>query len=234
MTASHALASLQSSSLLALLHLTVRTLSNQGEHPSMREAVSDGGGVVQGTLGMGRVCALGERPVSLADDPEGARIRSLLLTSSTRSQPSHRRIHDTVSGGNSSVANGASGGSSGAMPAASTFAGKLSAIGWRMVNQLTASPRKRQRQLSFPERPIVPGPPAVTSPGGSAGFTGGLLPKDVEKMVALSELSTQLFSNRRELLCLTSAGLQVFTRLRPIDLLYDLLAQKLVEKVGGR
>ncbi|CAM9180534.1 unnamed protein product, partial [Ascophyllum nodosum] len=52
-------------------------------------------------------------------------------------------------------------------------------------------------------------------------------------MVALSELSTQLFSNRRELLCLTSAGLQVFTRLRPIDLLYDLLAQKLVEKVSS-
>ena len=223
MTASHELASLQSSSLVALL-------SNQGEHPSMREAVSDGGGVVQGTLGMGRVCALGERPVSLADDPEGARIRSLLLTSAV---PSRSEINDTVPGGDSSFANGASGGSSGAMPAASTSAGNLSSIGWRMVNQL-ASPRERQRQLSFPERPIVPGPPTVTSPGGSAGFTGGLLPKDVEKMVALSELSTQLFSNRRELLCLTSAGLQVFTRLRPIDLLYDLLAQNLVEKVGGR
>ena len=197
----------------------------------MREAVSDGGGLVQGTLGMGRVWSLGERPVTLADDPEGARVRSLLLTSAA---PSQSEINDTVPGGNSSVANGASGGSSGAMRAASTSAGNLSAIAWRMINQLTASPSKRQRQLSFPERPIVAGPPTVNSPGGSAGFTGGLLPKDVEKMVALSELSTQLFSSRRELLCLMSAGLQVFTRLRPIDLLYDLLAQNLVEKVGGR
>ncbi|CAM9540207.1 unnamed protein product [Ascophyllum nodosum] len=193
-----------------------RREAHQGEHPWMREAVSDGGGLVQGTLGMGRVWALGERPVTLADDPEGARVRSLLLTSAA---PSQSEINDTVPGSNSSVANGASGGSSGA-------------IAWRMIKQLTASPSKRQRQLSFPERPIVPGPPTVNSPGGSAGFTGGLLPKDVEKMVALSELSTQLFSSRRELLCLMSAGLQVFTRLRPIDLLYDLLAQNLVEKVS--
>lgn len=45
---------------------------------------------------------------------------------------------------------------------------------------------------------MAPAPPLVCSPGGSGGCPGGLLPKDVGRIVALPELATQFYSERRE------------------------------------
>lgn len=88
-----------------------------------------------------------------------------------------------------------------------------------------------RKSEAYPERPVAPAPPLVCSPGGSRGCPGGLVQKDVARVVALPELGTQSYSERRELLCLTSAGLQTFVKLRAVDLLYDLLAQNQAEKV---
>ncbi|CAM9590863.1 unnamed protein product, partial [Ascophyllum nodosum] len=140
---------------------------------------------------MSRVWAIGERSVSIAMDPEGARCRKLVMTSMTPSEAQFKRAADWGDGG---IGNGGGSEDSG------------HAIGGRVHYPSATTPNKRQRQLQFPERPIAPGPPTVISPGGSAGFCGGLLPKDVERMVALSELGTQSYSERREILCLTSAG----------------------------
>lgn len=208
----------------------VSTSLPQEEHPWNREAVRDLSSVAHGDSGMGRVFAIGERPVSVADNPKGARVRALVLTSRTPSQAEMRSEIDggggsrvsgvrTLGGGVGSVAGGD------ALVVARTPAFNLGTVGRSVYKSCI-------NQFQFPIRPTAPEPPTVTSPGGSAGFEGGLLPKDVGKMVTLSEFATQLYSDKRELLLLSSSGLQVLVKLRPVDQLYDLLAEHRLDKVS--
>lgn len=211
----------------------------------MREAVSEIGGPGTGESHqprMGKVWAISERPVALTDSPDGARVRSLLVTSKT---PSQADIN-AASGNSPPVAASAAGAygnfggrsatgiipttRSGRTSTAITVTGKggvMAADAGGAMNRM----RKWMKRDYFPPRPVAPGPPLVASPGGSSGFGGGLMAKDLGKVVALPELGTQPYSSRREMLCLTSAGLHTLSKLRPVDLLYDLLAQNQMERV---
>lgn len=212
----------------------------------MRESVTEMGGPnappsgaygqPQQHQGLGKVWAISERPVTLADNPENGRVRALLATSLA---PTQAEINAALSGGGGGAAAPAarrglrSGSSSGPARSTSTAVvvrrgsgGAAAADG--MMSRIGAW----KKSGHYAARPVAPAPPLVVSPGGSAGFSGGLTAKDVGKVLPLPELGAQPYSDRRELLCLTGAGLQVLTRLRPVDLIYDLLAQNHVEGVS--
>ncbi|CAN0096856.1 unnamed protein product [Ectocarpus sp. 6 AP-2014] len=207
----------------------------QEEHPSMREAVTEMGdsaaAAAVSTAGgagaggrqqqaMGRVWAISERPVTLADNPEIGRVRALLALSGA---PSPSDNNGTT------AANGGGGGGGGGGSRAVVRGGRSTS--GAVVGGVVSRAKAWQRSSRYASRPVAPSPPLVASPGGSAGFPGGLNARDVGGMVQLPELGVQPYSDRRELLCLTGAGLQVLTRLRPVDLLYDLLARNHVEGV---
>lgn len=191
---------------------------------------------------MGRVWAISERPVIITDNPENGRIRALLAKSRT---PPQSEINSALSGGartssgsgSSSNSRGRARGSSSSSTAivvrrpgggGSGVAGVAGSVAGGVVNRFGTW----KKSGLYAARPVAPAPPLVASPGGSGGFLGGLIAKDVEKIVPLPELGVQPYSDRRELLCLTGVGLQVLTRLRPVDLLYDLLAQNHAEEVS--
>lgn len=224
----------------------------------MREAVSDlgggGGGRGSGNRGpaLGKVWAIAERPVTLTDNPSNARVRALVVTSKTPSQSatgsnasfafngggrntvalsssaSRRVAARRAGGGGPSRGSGSGSGSSSTAVTVSGAAAVAAAGGGGVVQRAM----QWRRSHLYPARAVAPGPPIVASPGGSAGFQGGLLPRDVDRVVALPELGTQPYSDRREVLCLTGAGLQTLTKMRPVDLLYELLAQDQAERVS--
>ncbi|CAN0432918.1 unnamed protein product, partial [Discosporangium mesarthrocarpum] len=82
----------------------------------------------------------------------------------------------------------------------------------------------------YPERPVAPTPPQFCAPGQD-GFKGGLSNKDALWVVPLTEQATQLFTRKREVLCLTGAGLHTLVKLRPVDHLYNMLASHRMSKV---
>lgn len=190
--------------------------------------------------GLGKVWAVSERPVTLTDNPENGRIRALLATSRA---PTQAEINAALSGGGSGGGGGARGGfrsGGGSGPARSTSTaivvrsgGGGAGGGGGGADGMMSRIGAWKKSGHYAARPVTPGPPLVASPGGSAGFRGGLAARDVGKVQPLPELGAQPYSDRRELLCLTGAGLQVLTKLRPVDLLYDLLAQNHVEGVSG-
>lgn len=184
----------------------------------MREAVSEvTDSTVGNTPGMGKVWAIGERPVALTDSPEIARIRTLLATSRTPSQA------DT---------NSRSRGSNGYSTTALAVSSKARRKGGAESAGVVHRAMQWKKSHLYSARPVTPGPPQVASPGGSGGFPGGLTSRDVGRVVPLPELGMQPYSDMREFMCLTSAGLQVFAKLRPVDVLYELLAQNHAQKVG--
>ncbi|CAM9519333.1 unnamed protein product, partial [Ectocarpus sp. 12 AP-2014] len=213
----------------------------QEEHPSMREAVAEmgdsapaavptagGGAGGRQQQAMGRVWAISERPVTLADNPEIGRVRALLALSGAPS-PSDNNGTTAANGGGGGASRSSSG-AGGAGGSRAVVRGGRSVSG-AVVGGVVSRAKAWQRSSRYASRPVAPSPPLVASPGGSAGFPGGLNARDVGGVVQLPELGVQPYSNRRELLCLTGAGLQVLTRLRPVDLLYDLLARNHVEGV---
>lgn len=206
----------------------------------MRESVTEiGGGAGAGAAygqAMGKVWAISERPVTLADNPENGRVRALLATSRT---PPQSEINAALNGGAGGASQGGSrsrtsgsgsarGGGSTAMVVRSGGGGGGSAAGG-VINRIGTW----RKSALYAARPVTPAPPLVASPGGAAGFPGGLMARDVGKVLPLPELGVQPYSDRRELLCLTGAGLQVLTKLRPIDLLHDLLSRDDVDGVRG-
>ena len=211
----------------------------------MREAVSDmgGNGNSGGEPAMGKVWCISERPVSLADNPDGARLRTLALTTRTPSQAEVTHTSTASRGGTRSGGRGGRGGdsgsgsrsSSGSRGGAATAVAKRSSGGGGSGGGggggILQRAMKWHKSNLHEARPVAPSPPLVASPGGSAGFQGGLLATKVGEVVPLPELGTQLFSDRREVLCLTSAGMQTLMKLRPVDHLYDLLAHNQAERV---
>lgn len=208
----------------------------------MREAVSDMGGSNNsgGEPAMGKVWCISERPVSLADNPDGARLRTLALTTRTPSQAEVTRTSTASRGGSRSSGRGGGRGgdsgsgsrsSSGPRGSAATAVAKRSSGGGGVSGGILQRAMKWHKSNLHEARPVAPSPPLVASPGGSAGFQGGLLATKVGEVVPLPELGTQLFSDRREVLCLTSAGMQTLMKLRPVDHLYDLLAHNQAERV---
>lgn len=211
----------------------------------MRESVAEIGGPTapstgaygqpQQHQGLGKVWAISERPVTLTDNPENGRVRALLATSRP---PTQAEINTALSGGGAAAAARGglrSGNASG--PARSTSTAvvvRRSGGGGGAADGMIGRIGAWKKSGHYAARPIAPAPPLVASPGGSAGFPGGLSAKDLDKTLPLPELGAQPYSDRRELLCLTGAGLQVLTRLRPVDLLYDLLARNHVEGVSLR
>ncbi|CAN0131010.1 unnamed protein product, partial [Ectocarpus fasciculatus] len=200
---------------------------HQEEHPSMREAVTEvGDSAAAQQQAMGRVWAISERPVTLTDNPETGRVRALLASSGAPSPSDNNGTTTITNSGGASRSGGGGGGSSRAV----VRVGRSSTSG-AVVGGVVSRAKAWQRSSRYAARPVAPSPPLVASPGGSAGFPGGLNARDVGGMVQLPELGVQPYSDRRELLCLTGAGLQVLTWLRPVDLLYDLLARNHVEGV---
>ncbi|CAM9953397.1 unnamed protein product, partial [Hapterophycus canaliculatus] len=210
----------------------------QEEPPSMREAVTEIGGLAATSAAaappqeMGKVWAISERPVTLTDSPENGRIRALLATAATPPQAAINAAlgsNGAAAGSNnpssSSSSSGRGGGGGGGSKAVVSHSGGF--IGSGVLGRVGAW----RKSGLYGARSVVPAPPFVASPGGSAGFPGGLTAREVGKILPLPELGVQPYSDRRELLCLTGAGLQVLTRLRPVDLLYDLLAQNYTEGV---
>eukprot|EP00752_Nemacystus_decipiens_P013044 g11539.t1 len=205
------------------------------EHPSMRESVTEVGGPnapptgaygqPQPHQGLGKVWAISERPVTLTDNPENGRVRALLATSHAPTQAEINAAATTTRGGPRRGNSTAPARSTSSRTVVARGSGGVPADG--MMSRIGAW----KKSARYAARPVVPSPPLVASPGGSAGFPGGLSAKDAEKVLPLPELGAQPYSDRRELLCLTGAGLQVLTRLRPVDLLYDLLARNHVEGV---
>lgn len=217
----------------------------------MRESVTEFGGPTdtqphpqqqqQQQQPMGKVWAISERPVTLTDSAENGRIRALLaksrappqseINSALRAAGSTRTGILGLSGSGGPTRN--SGGSRSRATTTSTAIVVRRRGGAGSVADGVANRFGTWRKSGlYPARPVAPAPPLVASPGGSGGFPGGLMARDVEKVVPLPELGVQPYSDRRELLCLTGAGLQVLTRLRPVDLLYDLLAQNHAEGVS--
>lgn len=226
-----------------------RREAQQEEHPWMREAVAVEGGESSGdvtfTRKVGQVWAIAERPVLLMDDPEAMRVRSSIVTSRAPSQggmnsranpsggaptslgPSSSRTSSRQAGSGSGSSN--SGSSGGKSTSTALVVRKAAAgVGVGVVNRAM----QWGKEETYPERPVAPGPPVICCPEGSKGFPRGLLPKDLSRIVALPELGSQLFSAKREILCLTSAGLHAFVKLRPVDMLYELVAQPNNEKVS--
>lgn len=220
----------------------------------MRESVTEFGGPTDTPPGggayygqqqqqqpMGKVWAISERPVTLTDNPENGRIRALLAKSRT---PPQAEINSALSsaarggGGARTTATTASSRSGPARSSGSTamVVRRAGGTGGSLAGSVTDGMVNRfgtwRKSGLYAARPIAPAPPLVASPGGSGGFAGGLMARDVGKVLPLPELGAQPYSDRRELLCLTGAGLQVFTRLRPVDLLYDLLAQNHADGVS--
>lgn len=204
----------------------------------MREAVTEIGGPAappggaygqqpQQHRGLGKVWAISERPVTLTDNPDNARVRALLATSRA---PTQAEINAALNGGagGGGARGGPRSGSSSRGPARSSSTAVVvrgGGGGGGSVGGVMSRVGAWKNSGLYAARPVAPGPPLVASPGGSAGFPGGLAARDVGKVLPLPELGTQPYSDRRELLCLTGAGLQVLTRLRPVDLLYNLLAR---------
>ncbi|CAN0238023.1 unnamed protein product, partial [Scytosiphon promiscuus] len=173
----------------------------QEEPPSMREAVTEIGGLAAASAppqAMGKVWAISERPVILTDSPESGRIRALLATAA--STPTQSEINAALSSNGAAAANNSSSSSGGRGGGSTAVAARTgSSVGTGVLGRVGAW-RKSGLQ--------------------------------VEKILPLPELGVQPYSDRRELLCLTGAGLQVLTTLRPVDLLYELLAQNYTEGVS--
>lgn len=192
---------------------------------------------------LGKVWAIAERPVTLTDNPSGARVRSLLVTSRTPSQAEINTASGSAPPSSAATATSAAvvpaarAGSSRGSPAdrggsALTIVAKNgSGRGGEAGAGIVKRAMEWRKSHLYRARAVAPAPPIVASPGGSDGFAGGLLPRDVGKVVPLPELGTQPYSEKREFLCLTSAGLQTLAKLRPVDLLYDLLARNQSERV---
>lgn len=214
------------------------------------------GGSGQGPA-LGKVWAIAERPVNLTENPDNARVLALVVTSKLTP---HTSAIGTVSppptGGNSrnalqtsssasrrvaarrAIGSGGGGGggpgrrSGGGGSSSSSTAVAVSGVAATAGGGVVQRAMQWRKSHLYPARSVAPGPPVVVSPGGSAGFAGGLLPRDVDRVVALPELGTQPYSNRREVLCLTGAGLQTLAKMRPVDMLYELLAQDQAERVS--
>lgn len=201
----------------------------------MREAVTEIGGLAATSAAaaappqaMGKVWAISERPVTLTDSPENGRIRALLATAATPPQSDINAALGTSNGNNNNNTPSSSSAYGARSKALVNHHGGF--IGSGVLGRVGAW----RKSGLYGARPVMPTPPFVASPGGSVGFPGGLTAREVGKILPLPELGSQPYSDRRELLCLTGAGLQVLTRLRPVDLLYDLLAQNYTEGVSWR
>jgi len=74
-----------------------------------------------------------------------------------------------------------------------------------------------------PPHNVPPAPPLIL-PYAGRDPGAGLALRNLGEITPLSELSTQLFGLVRQFLCLTSAGVHVMSRLRPIDTLCKILS----------
>lgn len=217
-----------------------RREKHQGEHPWMRESISVDGGTTRGHGIAAQVQAIAESPVLLMRDVSTMRVRSMMVTSRA---PSQAEVNSRGTGHGRGLVmaestNPWNGGrrvasrTSGANRRSSTSSAFALAKPTNAVSNISTGIVGRAMQWhkgnSFVERPVAPSPPMIMSPGGSQGIPGGLITKDLNRMAILPELSTQLFSAQRELLCLTTVGLQTYARLRPVDHLHELLVKRQV------